>query len=37
MFQKLRTAWRSTTGAPTLPTGPASKSIRRKTPKVANS
>jgi len=37
MFQKLRTAWRSTTGAPTLPSGPASKSIRRKTPKVANS
>lgn len=35
MFQKLRTAWRSATGAPTLSAGPASKSIRRKTPKIA--
>jgi DNA-directed RNA polymerase subunit L len=35
MFQKLRTAWRAVTGAPTLPSGPSSKTIRRKTPKVA--
>jgi DNA-directed RNA polymerase subunit L len=38
MFQKLRASWRAATGAPALPTiqpGPASKSIRRKTPKVA--
>jgi DNA-directed RNA polymerase subunit L len=39
MFQKLRAAWRASTGAPALPNvgpGPASKSIRRKTPKVAS-
>jgi DNA-directed RNA polymerase subunit L/DNA-directed RNA polymerase alpha subunit len=38
MFQKLRAAWRASNGAPALTTitaGPASKSIRRKTPKVA--
>jgi DNA-directed RNA polymerase subunit L/DNA-directed RNA polymerase alpha subunit len=35
MFQKLRTAWRTATGAPTLPT--TVKTIRRKTPKVAPS
>lgn len=38
MFQKIRASWRATTGAPALPNvapGPASKSIRRKTPKVA--
>jgi DNA-directed RNA polymerase subunit L/DNA-directed RNA polymerase alpha subunit len=37
MFQKLRASWRSATGASTLPSGPSSKSIRRKTPKVAPS
>ena len=40
MFQKLRAAWRSANGAPvqqTLVAGPASKSVRRKTPKVAPS
>lgn len=37
MFQKLRAAWRATTGAPTLPTGPATKVVRRKAPKVAPS
>jgi DNA-directed RNA polymerase subunit L/DNA-directed RNA polymerase alpha subunit len=35
MFQKLRTGWRSATGAPTLPSGPASKPARRRGPKVA--
>ena len=35
MFQKLRTSWRAATGAPALTSGPSSKSIRRKTPKVA--
>jgi hypothetical protein len=35
MFQKLRAAWRATTGAPTLPIANAAKTIRRKTPKVA--
>jgi hypothetical protein len=35
MFQKLRIAWRSTTGAPALPIANAAKTIRRKTPKVA--
>lgn len=38
MFQKLRTAWRASIGAPvqqTLIAGPGSKTIRRKTPKVA--
>jgi DNA-directed RNA polymerase subunit L/DNA-directed RNA polymerase alpha subunit len=35
MFQKIRAEWRSVTGAPTLPRGPASNTIRRKTPKVA--
>jgi DNA-directed RNA polymerase subunit L len=38
MFQKLRAAWRASIGAPALQSlsaGPASKSIRRKTPKVA--
>jgi len=37
MFQKLRAAWRATTGAPTLPAGPATKVVRRKAPKVAPS
>ena len=37
MFQKLRAAWRASTGAPVLPVGPASNSIRRKPPKVAPS
>lgn len=37
MFQKLRTSWRASTGAPTLSSGPSSKTIRRKTPKVAPS
>lgn len=35
MFQKLRAAWRSTIGAPTLPIANAAKTIRRKTPRVA--
>jgi DNA-directed RNA polymerase subunit L len=35
MFQKLRAAWRATTGAPAVPTGPATKVVRRKAPKVA--
>jgi DNA-directed RNA polymerase subunit L/DNA-directed RNA polymerase alpha subunit len=35
MFQKIRAEWRGVTGAPTLPRGPASNTIRRKTPKVA--
>lgn len=40
MFQEMRSAWRSTIGAPALPSvvpGVASKTIRRKTPKVAPS
>jgi DNA-directed RNA polymerase subunit L len=40
MFQKLRASWRVATGAPALPVltaGPSSKTIRRKTPKVAPS
>lgn len=38
MFQEMRSAWRSTIGAPALPSsvsGVTSKTIRRKTPKVA--
>ena len=38
MFQKLRAAWRVSTGAPvqkTIVAGPGSKTVRRKTPKVA--
>jgi DNA-directed RNA polymerase subunit L len=35
MFQKLRAAWRSATGAPAVPSGPATKAVRRKAPKVA--
>jgi DNA-directed RNA polymerase alpha subunit len=35
MFQKLRASWRSVTGAPTVPSGPATKVVRRKAPKVA--
>ena len=37
MFQKLRAAWRASTGAPTLPAGPSTKVVRRKAPKVAPS
>ncbi len=37
MFQKLRAAWRATTGAPTLPGGSTTKVVRRKAPKVAPS
>jgi len=37
MFQKLRASWRSSNGTPSLPTGIATKTIRRKTPKVAPS
>jgi len=39
MFQKLRAAWRVSTGAPvqkTIIAGPGSKTVRRKTPKVAS-
>ena len=38
MFQKLRSAWRASIGAPvqkTITAGPDSKSVRRKTSKVA--
>jgi DNA-directed RNA polymerase subunit L/DNA-directed RNA polymerase alpha subunit len=35
MFQKLRVAWRAVTGAPAISTGPVSKTVRRKIPKVA--
>ena len=37
MFQQLRISWRDANGTPSLPPGPASKSIRRKTPRVAPS
>lgn len=35
MFQEIRKAWREAVGLPTILPGPSSKSIRRKTPKVA--